>query len=179
VFNYFGQKKFELNIKEVIVSYDPNGILPDIKIIYNDSISEEIEVKSIKNTSLASLTICNRPELITKRKTFLIQYSAYKGKIIITKVYETELFRLTTLNTTGKYTGCIKCIRDTGKKIKGRNFSEFINTSDDDDLTYEEITNPSTIRKTVLLHSVSKLIDPNYNFTNEEIDGALKFLRST
>ena len=89
----------------------------------------------------------------------------------------TQIFRLITINQNGKYAGFLCSTRDTGKKIKGRNYNEFVSTSNEDDYTLQQLTNPTLIRNTVLYYSASKLVDVTYNFTDEEILEAVEHLR--
>ncbi len=139
---------------------------------------EGIEVKSCKNGALNGVTICNAPHLLNDKKAILINYTIAQNNVInVVDVYETEIFRLTSINTRGKYKGCLISTRDTGKKIKGRTLNDFISTNDDNDYTLEQLTAPSLIRKTILYYSVSKLVDSEYNFTDEEILKALHDLK--
>ena len=157
---------------------NPNNPRTDVYFISNEREFDGYEVKSIKDGKLSGLTICNNPHLLNDKKVLLINYTVDENNTIsVIDVYETEHFRLTGINTSGKYKGCLISTRDTGKKIKGRNFNEFISSSDDDDYTLEELTAPELIRKTVLYYSASKLVDPEYNFTDEEILEAIHNLK--
>lgn len=136
------------------------------------------EVKSIKDGSLPGLTICNNPLLLNDKKVLLINYTVDNDStILVIDVYETQIFRLTSINASGKYKGCLISTRDTGKKIKGRNFNDFINTCEDEDYTLEELTNPELVRKTILYYSASKLVDSEFNFKDKEIERAIRDLR--
>ena len=131
----------------------------------------EIEVKSCKDEALSGVTICNAPHLLNDKDTLLINYSVCKNtkKIYVKDVYETQLHRLVSINKTGKYKGCLTSTRDTGKKLKGRNFNDFINTNEEDDYSLAELTDDRLIRRTILTYSTSKLVDNEYNFTIDEI----------
>lgn len=74
------------------------------------------------------------------------------------------------------YKGLIRCTKDTGKKIKGRPFNEFIKTSDENDEPLEYLKSDALIRKTVLYYSAAKFVDRRYNFTQEEILDAIDYL---
>lgn len=176
--NYYRDNAVRLNIRNVQINTNPNDVHADVVITYNDNTEEGCEVKSCKDGALPGVTICNAPHLLNDKKAFLINYTiGADGIISVVDVYETEIFRLTSINTRGKYRGCLISTRDTGKKIKGRNFNEFISTSPDDDYTLEELTAPELIRKTILYYSASKLVDPEYNFTDEEILEAIHNLK--
>lgn len=176
--NYFKSKMEELCISKVEINTNPNDVNPDVVVYYNDESTEGFEVKSCKDGALASVTICNSPHLLNDKKAFLINYTIDKNKVITVKdVYQTEIFKLTSINSRGKYKGCLRATRDTGKKIKGRTFNDFITTSDKDDYTLEQLTDPKLIRKTVLYYSAAKLVDDEYVFTDSEILEAVRELR--
>lgn len=177
--DYFIYHKDKWMIEEVISNENPNSNEPDIKIIYQNGTSKKYEVKSCKNGNLSGVTICNSPNLLTDTDTFLINYSQnLSGNIIeIIDVYETQLHRLTSINSSGKYKGCLISTRDTGKKIKGRNFNDFISTKDEEDFSLEALKSESLIRKTILYYSASKLVDSTYNFTDNEILTAIHELK--
>ena len=177
--NYYKANMTKFNISNVHINTNPNDEHSDIVITYNDGTENGCEVKSCKDGALNGVTICNAPRLLNDKKAFLINYTVGPGNIIIVlDVYETEIFRLTSINKKGKYKGCLISTRDTGKKIKGRNFKDFINTSDEDDYTLSQLTEEGLIRKTILYYSASKLIDDEYNFTDEEIVEAIRHLRN-
>ena len=176
--NYYKSIADSLNIKEVQINTNPNDERPDVYIVYNDETEEGFEIKSCKDGALNGVTICNAPHLLNDKKAFLINYTINSDKIVhIIDVYETQIFRLTSVNTNGKYKGCLISTRDTGKKIKGRNFNDFITTSDEDDYSLEQLTNQNLIRRTILYYSAAKLIDKTYNFTDEEILDAVHNLK--
>ena len=168
--NYYQSNAQKFNIKKVKINTNPNDENPDIVITHTNGSTEGYEIKSCKDGALNGVSICNAPHLLNNKKTFLINYTISESNVLhVVDVYETELFRLTSIYSTGKYSGCLISTRDTGKKIKGRNFNNFINTSDEDDYTLEQLTNSDLIRKTILTYSASKLVDEEYNFTDEEI----------
>lgn len=175
---YYLENKDTFDIKDVVINTNPNCPDPDVVIKYNDNTIRGIEVKSCKDGALSGVTICNSPHLINDNETILINYTFVNNTLNVIDVIFTQLFRLITINQSGKYEGCLSSTRDTGKKIKGRNYNEFISTGDADDFSLEELTNPDLIRKTVLYYSASKLIDEEFNFSNEEILEALNVLRS-
>ena len=166
-------------ISSVQINTNPNDTKADIVIKYNNGTEKGYEVKSCKDGALNGVTICNAPKLLNDKKAFLINYSIGKNDIInVVDVYETEIFRLTSISTRGKYKGCLISTRDTGKKIKGRNFHDFVSTTDSDDYTLEQLTDPALIRKTILYYSASKLVDSEYNFTDNEILNAIHDLKA-
>ena len=169
--SYYEQISKELGIQCVRINTNPNNPDPDILLIFINSKKREIEVKSCKDEALSDVTICNAPHLLNDKDTLLINYSVSEntGKIYVKDVYETQLHRLVSINKTGKYKGCLTSTRDTGKKLKGRNFNDFINTNEEDDYSLAELTNDKLIRRTVLTYSTSKLVDNEYNFTINEI----------
>lgn len=176
--NFYRERAVEFNICNVEINTNPNDEKADVVITYNDGVEEGYEVKSCKDGALSGVTICNSPHLLNDKKAFLINYTIGEDNVIsVVDIYETEIFRLTTINTRGKYKGCLRSTRDTGKKIKGRTFKNFVSTSNEDDHTLEQLTCPALIKKTVLYHSASKLIDAEYNFTDEEILDAIHSLR--
>lgn len=126
---------------------------------------------------MSGVTICNSPELLSNIPYILINYTVENSYVIVQDVILTELHRLVTINKKGKYEGCLSSTRDTGKKIKGRNYNEFITSTDKEDYTLEELTKPALIRKTILTYSASKLVDTEYNFTDEEILMVIQDLR--
>ena len=177
--NYYKDHKQRYNISDVQINTNPNDERSDIVITYNDGSEDGYEVKSCKDGALSGVTICNAPRLLNDKKAFLINYTVGAGNVIVVlDVYETEIFRLTGINKRGKYKDCLISTRDTGKKIKGRNFNDFISTSDEDDYTLEELTEEALIRKTILYYSAAKLIDDEYEFTDEEILEAIRHLRN-
>ena len=169
--SYYKQISRELGIQCVRINTNPNNPDPDILLIFINSKKREIEVKSCKDEALSGVTICNAPHLLNDKDTLLINYSVSEntGKIYVKDVYETQLYRLVSINKTGKYKGCLTSTRDTGKKLKGRNFNDFINTNEEDDYSLAELTNDKLIRRTILTYSTSKLVDNEYNFTINEI----------
>ncbi|MCQ2454525.1 MAG: hypothetical protein MJ090_00035 [Clostridia bacterium] len=176
-FYFDNREKFKIRIVEC--NENPNSTDPDIVVHYSDNKVEGIEVKSCKNGALSGVTICNSPHLLNDSKAILINYVPHPDTNVIfaENVYVTQLHRLTSKVKTGKYTGCLISTRDTGKKIKGRNFNDFINTSENDDYSIEELTDERLIRKTILYYSASKLVDDDYTFSDEEILEAIHFLR--
>ena len=177
--NYYKANKAKYNILDVQINTNPNDERSDVVLTYKNGKVDGYEVKSCKDGALSGVTICNAPRLLNDKKAFLINYTVDTNSVIVVlDVYETEIFRLTSINQRGKYKGCLISTRDTGKKIKGRNFNDFISTSDDDDYTLEELTDEALIRKTILYYSASKLIDDEYNFTDEEILEAIRHLRN-
>lgn len=175
---YYIDNKIILSIKTVEINTNPNDTKPDIVIYFNNTTSRGIEIKSCKDGALSGVTICNSPELINDKDAFLINYTFNASKVLeVIDVYETNIFRLITINSTGKYKGCLSSTRDTGKKIKGRNFKDFIGTDESSDYTLSQLTSPELIRKTVLFYSASKLVDKTYNFTDKEITEALTHLK--
>ena len=175
---YYEDNKDRYDSSTVEVNTAQNDERADVVITYTDGVVDGYEVKSCRDGKLGGVTICNSPRLLNDKKAFLINYTVGDDKVIVVlAVYETEIFRLTTINSNGKYKGCLKSTRDTGKKIKGRNFNDFINTSDEDDYTLEELTDPALIKKTILYYSVSKLIDDEYEFYEEEILEAIRQLK--
>lgn len=117
--NYYKSIADSLNIKEVQINTNPNDERPDVYIVYNDETEEGFEIKSCKDGALNGVTICNAPHLLNDKKAFLINYTINSDKIVhIIDVYETQIFRLTSVNTNGKYKGCLISTRDTGKKSK-------------------------------------------------------------
>ena len=176
--NYYRANAEQFNIEQVQINTNPNDERPDVVITYNDGTEEGCEVKSCKDGALNGVTICNAPPLINDKKAFLINYTVGDDNVIfVVDAYETEIFRLTSINSRGKYKGCLISTRDTGKKIKGRNFNGFINTSEENDYTLEQLTDPALVRKTILYYSASKLVDSDYNFTDEEILEAVHNLK--
>lgn len=169
--SYYEQISKELGIQCVQINTNPNDLNPDILLIFTNSKKREIEVKSCKDEALSGVTICNAPHLLNDKDTLLINYSVCKNtkKIYVKDVYETQLHRLVSINKTGKYKGCLTSTRDTGKKLKGRNFNDFINTNEEDDYSLAELTDDRLIRRTILTYSTSKLVDNEYNFTIDEI----------
>ena len=177
--NFYREKAEEYDICDVQINTNPNDERADIVIKHNNGMEEGIEVKSCKDGALNGVTICNAPHLLNDKKAILINYTVEKNNVIrVLDVYETEIFRLTSIGARGKYKGCLISTRDTGKKIKGRTFNDFISTDDDDDYTLEQLTAPSLIRKTILYYSASKLVDSEYNFTDEEILKAINDLKN-
>ena len=176
--NYYRYNAERFDIKQVQINTNPNDEKPDVVITYNSGLEEGCEVKSCKDGALKGVTICNAPHLINDKKALLINYSVGTDNVIyVVDIYETEIFRLTSINSRGKYKGCLISTRDTGKKIKGRNFNDFVNGSEENDYTLEQLTAPELIRKTILYYSASKLVDPEYNFTDEEIIEAIHNLK--
>ena len=177
--DYYLNHQDEWDIASVVSNENPNSTEPDIVITYNDGRQRKFEVKSCKEGALNGVTICNSPELLNDTDTYLINYIPDSQTRVIRadSVYETQLFRLTSIQSSGKYRGCLISTRDTGKKIKGRNFSEFESTSDADDYPLSTLLNPELIHKTVLYYSASKLVDDRYNFTDDEILEAVHNLR--
>lgn len=175
---YYTDNKLSFDIKNVIINTNPNCPNPDVLITYNDGQIRGIEVKSFKNGALSGVTICNSPNLINDKEVILINYTFNDNTLNVITVIFTQIFRLITINQSGKYSGCLSSTRDTGKKIKGRNYNDFISSSDKDDYTLKQLTNPALIRKTVLYYSASKLVDPNFNFNDDEILEAVKSLRN-
>lgn len=176
--DYYKENKQKFDIEEIKVNLNPNDKSPDIVLRYKDNSLKKIEIKSCKNSNLNGVTICNSPELLEDTPCFLVDYYINDDSIVeISNVYETELHRLVTINSSGKYKGCLSSTRDTGKKLKGRNFNNFISTSPDDDYSLEELKNPNLIKKTILMYSVSKLIDENYNYSSEDIIDAFEDLK--
>jgi len=175
---YYIDNKITLDINTVDINTNPNCPDPDVVITYNNGQIMGIEVKSCKNSALSGVTICNSPHLINDKDTILINYTFTNNVLSVIAVIFTQIFRLITINQGGKYSGCLSSTRDTGKKIKGRNYNEFINSSDEDDYTLAQLTDPNLIRKTVLYYSASKLIDAEFNFSNDEILEALENLRN-
>lgn len=175
---YYNDNSKKLNISKVAINTNPNCSDPDVVLTFNDGKIRGIEVKSCKDASLTGVTICNSPQLINDREAILINYTYVNNTLNVIAVIFTQIFRLITINKAGRYAGCLSSTRDTGKKIKGRNYNEFVSSSNKDDYTLEQLTNPSLIRKTVLYYSASKLVDENYNFTDEEILKAIQHLRS-
>lgn len=176
--NYFKSKMEELCISDVEINTNPNDVNPDIVIHFIDNTKEGFEVKSCKDGALGSVTICNSPHLLNDKKAFLINYTVGENNVILVEdIYQTEIFRLTSINSRGKYKGCLRSTRDTGKKIKGRTFNDFISTCEKDDYTLKQLTDPKLIRKTVLYHSAAKLVDDEYIFTDKEILSAIQELR--
>lgn len=176
---YYDSQKEELGISTVTSNENPNSNDPDIVIEYNDGSKDYREVKSCKNGKLEGVTICNSPDLLSDSKTFLINYSPNNstGVINVNNVFDTQLHRLTGINSTGKYRGCLRSTRDTGKKIKGRSYSDFVSTNDEDDTSLEQLTDPSVQRQTILRYSASKLVDGQFNFSDEEILEAIHSLK--
>lgn len=175
---YYLDNKDEFNIESVDINTNPNDTKPDVVLHFKDNTTKGIEVKSCKDGALSGVTICNGPNLINDKDAFLINYTIKDSIVSVQTVIETKIFRLITINNSGKYAGCLSSTRDTGKKIKGRNYKSFINTSDSDDYTLEDLTNPNLIRKTILMYSASKLVDDDYNFSDEEILDAIKQLKN-
>ncbi len=176
--NYYRDNAERFNIEQVQINTNPNDERPDVVLTYNGGIEEGCEVKSCKDGALNGVTICNAPHLINDKRAFLINYTVGADNVIfVVDIYETEIFRLTSINSRGKYKGCLISTRDTGKKIKGRNFNDFINTSEENDYTLEQLTDPTLVRKTILYYSASKLVDSDYNFTDEEILEAIHNLK--
>lgn len=176
--NYYYACAEEFEITDVKINTNPNDTKPDVVVMHINGTQEWYEVKSCKDGALSGVTICNSPHLLNDRPTFLINYTVGTNKVIqVVDVYQTELFRLTSINSRGMYAGCLRSTRDTGKKIKGRTFNDFIRTPEEKDYTLEQLTEPTLIRKTILYHSVSKLIDQEYNFTDEEILEAIRHLK--
>ena len=176
--NFFLSNAEKLQILNIQINTNPNDTRPDIVITYNNGAIEGFEVKSCKDGALGGVTICNAPHLINDSQAFLINYTVNDNNTIyVIDVYQTELFRLTSINSHGKYKGCLISTRDTGKKITGRNFNDFILSSETDDYSLEQLTDPNLIRKTVLYYSASKLVDDEYMFTDEDILNAIHHLR--
>ncbi|OZM56951.1 hypothetical protein CIB95_09275 [Lottiidibacillus patelloidae] len=175
---YYEDNKNKYLIKHVEVTLDPNSPKPDIQLTFINNTQENIEVKSCKNKKLDGVTICNSPYLLTDTRTFLVNYIFKDGLLYVNNLYDTELHRLTTIQEKGKYIGTIKCTRDTGKKVKGRSFSNFLTTKPQDDYSLEELKSPALIRKTILMYSVSKLVDQEHKFTNDEIIEAVNCLKA-
>ncbi|MDU4938228.1 MAG: hypothetical protein E6X34_07205 [Clostridium sp.] len=174
---YYEDNKAKFNISSVDINTNPNDTKPDVVLHYTDDSSKGIEVKSCKDGKLSGVTICNGPNLINDKDALLINYTIIDSVVSVQAVIETQIFRLITINSTGKYKGCLSATRDTGKKIKGRNYNSFISTNESEDYSLEELTKPELIRETVLMYSASKLVDDEYNFTDEEILNSLKKLR--
>ena len=171
---YYSFNKKMLGVKSVEQNQNPNDRRGDVIITQNNGDVIEYEVKSCKNGNLEGVTICNTPELLNAKPAYLINYTINKdGVVYVIDVYDTQVFRLTSINKKGKYKGCLRGNRDTGKKIKGRPLNEFLLNSDDTDNTLQELTSPEIIRKTVLMYSASKFVDDKYNFTDEEILDAI------
>lgn len=177
--NYYSANASRFEISDVQINTNPNDERPDVVITYKNGKIEGCEVKSCKDGALGGVTICNAPHLINDKKAFLINYTVGDNNLIhVVDVYQTEIFRLTSINSRGKYKGCLISTRDTGKKIKGRNFNDFISSSEDDDYSLEQLTDPKLIRKTILYYSAAKLVDDEYDFTDEEILKAVHHLRA-
>lgn len=175
---YYEENKNKFKICKVKINTNPNDVNPDVVLEFTDGRTDGIEVKSCKDEALTGVTICNGPNLINDKKAILINYTITNSIVEVVDVIETQIFRLITINSTGKYQGCLSATRDTGKKIKGRNFKNFISTTEEDDYTLAQLTEPSLIRKTILMYSASKLVDTEYNFTDEEILDAVHKLRN-
>ncbi|MGL5367986.1 MAG: hypothetical protein ACRDAG_06730 [Cetobacterium somerae] len=176
--DYYEVKKSELDIEKVKVNLNPNSSEPDIVLSNKDNTLSNIEVKSCKNKALSGVTICNSPELLTDTPCILINYNVNDDSYVeVEEVIETQLHKLVTINSKGKYKGCLSSTRDTGKKLKGRNYTDFLASNDGDDYSLEELTDPELKRKTVLMYSASKLIDAEYDFSKEEIFQALDHLK--
>lgn len=175
---YYKSNNKYFDIARVDINTNPNCLDPDVVINYNNGTIVGIEVKSCKDGALSGVTICNSPHLINDKCAILINYTFINEVLSVTAVIITQIFRLITINKTGKYVGCLSSTRDTGKKIKGRNYNEFISSSDENDYTLKELTEPALIRKTILYYSASKLVDAEYNFTDAEVIQALNDLRN-
>lgn len=176
---YYLDKKAEFGISDVDLNLNQNCIDPDVVITYDNGEKRGIEVKSCKNGALSGVTICNSPRLINDTDALLINYTFENDTLSVTDVIVTEIFRLITINSRGKYKGCLTSTRDTGKKIKGRNYNSFIGSSPEDDYSLEELTDAELAKRTVLYYSASKLIDDEFNFTDEEIVECLNNLRNS
>ena len=176
--NYYRHNAARFNITNVQINENPNDERADVVVTYRNGTEDEYEVKSCKNEALSGVTICNAPHLLSDKKAFLINYTIGTNNVInIVDIYQTEIFRLTSINSSGKYRGCLISTRDTGKKIKGRNFNDFVNSCEEDDYTLAELTEPSLIRKTILYYSASKLVDSYFDFTDDEILEAINHFR--
>lgn len=176
--HYYDHNNSKCNISAVDCNTDPMNSDPDITLHFIDGNKEGIEVKSCKNQELSGVTICNSPELLNSSRAFLINYTFNdEKKLEVKEVFDTELHRLATIKKRGKYKGCLTSTRDTGKKIKGRSYNDFVNTNECDDHTLAELTDPAIVRKTILYFSASKLVDDNYDFTDDEILNAIHELK--
>lgn len=176
--DYFNENTEKYHILKTESNENPNDSRTDVYFVCDEGECDGYEVKSIKDGSLPGLTICNNPLLLNDKKVLLINYTVDNDStILVIDVYETQIFRLTSINASGKYKGCLISTRDTCKKIKGRNFNDFINTCEDEDYTLEELTNPELVRKTILYYSASKLVDSEFNFKDKEIERAIRDLR--
>jgi len=169
--SYYRQNSKKLKIQDVKINTNPNDTDADIVLTFTDFTKKDIEVKSCKDGALNGVTICNSPHLLNDKDALLINYtiSEESGKIYVKDVYETKLYRLVSINKSGIYKDCLTSTRDTGKKLKGRNFNDFLNTKEEDDYSLSELTDNKLIRKTILTYSTSKLIDDDYNFSIGEI----------
>jgi hypothetical protein len=177
--SYYKQNSQKFGIQNVKINTNPNDTDADIVLTFTDLTQRDIEVKSCKDGTLNGVTICNSPHLLNDKDVLLINYtvSENSGKIYVKDVYETQLHRLVSINKSGIYKGCLTSTRDTGKKLKGRNFNDFLNTNEKDDSSLSELTDEKLIRKTILTYSTSKLIDDDYNFSIEEITEIYNFLK--
>lgn len=176
---YYNVQRRVLGVRSVEQNQNPNVRMGDVIITMNNGTVLEYEVKSCKNGNLNGVTICNSPELLTDKPTYLINYTIDDSGIVkVLEVYDTQLFRLTSIQRRGKYAGCLISTRDTGKKIKGRTLSDFLSHTDETDYSFEELTSPQLIRETVLRYTAAKFVDDRYNFTDEEILKAIHFIKN-
>ncbi len=177
--SYYQLNSQKFGIQNVKINTNPNDPDADIVLTFTDFTKRDIEVKSCKDEALNGVTICNAPHLLNDKDTLLINYSVSEitGKIYVKDVYETQLHRLVSINKTGKYKDCLTSTRDTGKKLKGRNFNDFINTDEKDDYSLTELTDDKLVRKTILTYSTSKLVDNEYDFSIEEITEVFSLLK--
>lgn len=170
---YYNVHKRTLGVRSVEQNQNPNDRRADVIITMNDGSVIEYEVKSCKNGSLPGVTICNAPELLTDKPTYLINYTIENDIVRVIDVYDTQLFRLTSIRSGGKYDGCLLSTRDTGKKIKGRTLNDFLIHTDENDYTFEHLTSPQLIRETILRYTAAKFVDNRYDFTDEEVLDAI------
>lgn len=177
--SYYQLNSQKFGIQNVKINTNPNDPDADIVLTFIDFTKRDIEVKSCKDEALNGVTICNAPHLLNDKDTLLINYSVSEitGKIYVKDVYETQLHRLVSINKTGKYKDCLTSTRDTGKKLKGRNFNDFINTDEKNDYSLTELTDDKLVRKTILTYSTSKLVDNEYDFSIEEVTEVFSSLK--
>ena len=176
---YYSLYRRTLGVSSVEQNQNPNDRRADVVVTMNDGSILEYEVKSCKNGNLSGVTICNTPELLNDKPAYLINYTIGEDGVVSgIDVYDTQVFRLTSINKSGKYAGCLMSTRDTGKKIKGRSLNDFLSNTDDTDYSLEELTAPELIRKTVLRYTASKFVDDRYNFSDDEILEAIHAIRN-